>query len=144
MIRSSSHGSGNCSRSRSNASFSKSSNRGRFGKVPSWCGCGLRPVLHWSGTELNPERPFYGCPNYNTAGKRWCGLFVWADGDEEDEMDGNNHNKKSAETWKINLGWRISTMEDEIKMLKLWNGVLNFIVLLVFFVIVGYGMSNLK
>ncbi|QHO20094.1 Zinc finger GRF-type protein [Arachis hypogaea] len=32
---------------------------------PEWCGCGCRPVLRWSGTESNPNKPFYGCPNYN-------------------------------------------------------------------------------
>ncbi|MED6201465.1 hypothetical protein PIB30_095347, partial [Stylosanthes scabra] len=47
----------------------------------------MRPILRWSGMKLNPERPFYGCPNYNTTGKRWCRLFVWADGDEEVDID---------------------------------------------------------
>ncbi|MED6211152.1 hypothetical protein PIB30_070892 [Stylosanthes scabra] len=50
--------------------------RSRATRVSEWGGCGCRPVLRWSGTESNPNKPFYGCPNYNTSGKRWCRLFV--------------------------------------------------------------------
>ncbi|RYR35113.1 hypothetical protein Ahy_A10g050258 [Arachis hypogaea] len=46
---------------------------------PEWCTCGCRPVLRWSSTYSNPNKPFYGCPNYNTSGKKLCGIFVWAD-----------------------------------------------------------------
>ncbi|MED6126433.1 hypothetical protein PIB30_078377 [Stylosanthes scabra] len=83
MLGSNSVVSGSCSRSRSHGSLARSPNRARYGKVPYWCGCGMCPVLRWSGTEANPDRLFFGCPNYNTAGKRWCGLFVWADVEEE-------------------------------------------------------------
>ncbi|MED6181238.1 hypothetical protein PIB30_017629 [Stylosanthes scabra] len=58
-------GSGCSLRSRSQSSWVRTPSRGRGGKVPQWCGCGLHPVLRWLGTELNPDRPFYGCPNYN-------------------------------------------------------------------------------
>ncbi|QHN79047.1 F-box protein [Arachis hypogaea] len=61
----------------------KNAHRDRGGKVPHWCGCGLRPILRWSGTDSNSERPFYGCSNYNTTGKKWCGFFKWADVEEE-------------------------------------------------------------
>ncbi|MED6124538.1 hypothetical protein PIB30_059820 [Stylosanthes scabra] len=60
-----SQGSGCSSWSRSHSSWVRTSSRGRVSKVLQWCGCGLRPVLRWSGTEQNPDRPFYGCPNYN-------------------------------------------------------------------------------
>ncbi|MED6202531.1 hypothetical protein PIB30_106566, partial [Stylosanthes scabra] len=63
-----SQGSRCSSRSRSHSSWVRTSSRGRVSKVPQWCGCGLRPVLRWSGTEQNPDRPFYGCPNYNVSG----------------------------------------------------------------------------
>ncbi|RYR11855.1 hypothetical protein Ahy_B04g069370 [Arachis hypogaea] len=62
----------------------KNAHRDRSGKVPHWCGCGLRPILRWSGTDSNPERSFYGCSNYNTTGKRWCDFFKWADVEEEE------------------------------------------------------------
>ncbi|RYR30078.1 hypothetical protein Ahy_B01g054906 [Arachis hypogaea] len=60
--------------------------------LPNRCGCGSGPVLKWLGTEANPGRPFYGCPNYNSVGKRWCGLFMWADKvlDEEEVNDRDN------------------------------------------------------
>ncbi|MED6121899.1 hypothetical protein PIB30_034530 [Stylosanthes scabra] len=80
-----SQGSGCTSRSRSQSSWARTSSRGRRSKVPQWCGYGLRPVLKWSGTELNPNKPFYGCRKYNTCGQTWCGFFVWADDGEEDE-----------------------------------------------------------
>ncbi|RYR34721.1 hypothetical protein Ahy_A10g049722 [Arachis hypogaea] len=54
-------------------------NRNRDARLEEWCECGSRPVLRWSATESNPGRAFVGCPNYNTAGKRWCGLFLWVD-----------------------------------------------------------------
>ncbi|MED6160331.1 hypothetical protein PIB30_050522 [Stylosanthes scabra] len=82
-----SQASGSSSRSRSHRSWARSPCRVKGGKIPQWCGCGMRPVLRWSGTDLNSDRPFYGCPNYNTSGKQWCGLFVWTDG-KEDQSNG--------------------------------------------------------
>ncbi|RYR76971.1 hypothetical protein Ahy_A01g001464 [Arachis hypogaea] len=58
----------------------------KFG-VPEWCGCGCRPVLRWSGTDSNPNKPFFGCPNYNKSGKRWCRLFVWADIGQDEAVE---------------------------------------------------------
>ncbi|QHO60252.1 Zinc finger GRF-type protein [Arachis hypogaea] len=75
MLKSTSQGSGSCSRSRSHGSVARNPNRARTGKVPHWCNCGMRPVLRWSGTEANSEKPFFRCPNYNTFGKRWCEHF---------------------------------------------------------------------
>ncbi|MED6181250.1 hypothetical protein PIB30_017640 [Stylosanthes scabra] len=65
MLGNSSVTSGSHSRSRPHGSFANSQDRARSRKVPHWCGCGKRPVLRWSGTEANPERPLFGCPNYN-------------------------------------------------------------------------------
>ncbi|MED6151828.1 hypothetical protein PIB30_086112, partial [Stylosanthes scabra] len=50
---------GSSSRSRTQSAWARTSSRGGGSKLPQWCGCGLRPVLRWSGTELNPDRPFY-------------------------------------------------------------------------------------
>ncbi|MED6135904.1 hypothetical protein PIB30_051058 [Stylosanthes scabra] len=86
-----SQGSGCNSWSRSQSSWARTPSRGRASKVPQWCGCGLRPVLKWLGTVLNPDRPFYGCPKYNTSGQRWCGFFVWADGEEDKGTEGRAH-----------------------------------------------------
>ncbi|MED6142233.1 hypothetical protein PIB30_111678, partial [Stylosanthes scabra] len=116
MLGSSSVASGSHSRSRPHGSFANSQDRARSGKVPHWCGCGKRPVLRWSGTDANPKRPFFGCPNYNTIGKRWCDLFEWADYEEEDDMKYDN--KNGTELSKKNLISRISNAEDEIRKLK--------------------------
>ncbi|QHO54433.1 Zinc finger GRF-type protein [Arachis hypogaea] len=45
-------------------------NRNKESCLLEWCGCGSRPVLRWSRTDSNPGRPFMGCPNYNTIGKK--------------------------------------------------------------------------
>ncbi|RYR56499.1 hypothetical protein Ahy_A05g022196 isoform B [Arachis hypogaea] len=82
MIGSSSQGSGSSSRSRSHGTWAKTTNRIRTGKPHQWYGCGMRPVLRWSGIDANPERSFL--VSLQTAGKIWCGLFVWTD--EEDEV----------------------------------------------------------
>ncbi|RYR69752.1 hypothetical protein Ahy_A03g016303 [Arachis hypogaea] len=91
-------------------------------RVPDRCGCGSRPVLKWSGTEANPGRPFYGCPNYNlqSVGKRWCGLFMWADkvADEEEESDRGNYGFEMEE-WRMKFAWKLEKLECEVKALKL-------------------------
>ncbi|XP_015967206.1 probable galacturonosyltransferase-like 3 [Arachis duranensis] len=58
MIGSSSQGSGSSSRSRSHGTWAKTTNRIRTGKPHQWYGCGMRPVLRWSGIDANPERSF--------------------------------------------------------------------------------------
>ncbi|QHN97249.1 Zinc finger GRF-type protein [Arachis hypogaea] len=90
MLGSSSQDSGSSSRARLHGGWVKNAHHDRGGKVPHWCGCGSHPILRWSGTDSNLERPFYGCPNYNTAGKRWCGFFKWADVEEEEAIVGRN------------------------------------------------------
>ncbi|RYQ87732.1 hypothetical protein Ahy_B09g095268 [Arachis hypogaea] len=41
--------------------------RTRPSRVPERCGCGCRPVLRWSKTNTNPDKPFFCCPNYNSS-----------------------------------------------------------------------------
>ncbi|QHO24464.1 Zinc finger GRF-type protein [Arachis hypogaea] len=115
MIGSSSQGSGSSSRSRSHGMRARPTNRIRAGKLPQWCGCGMHPVLRWSGTNANPERPFLGCPNYNTTGKRWCGLFVWAD-EEEETIVGRVDSARDVDHWKMNLSWTIRDLEADVRV----------------------------
>ncbi|MED6134498.1 hypothetical protein PIB30_037548 [Stylosanthes scabra] len=122
-----SQGSGCFSRSRSHISWVRTSS-GRGSKVPQWCGCGLRPVLWWSGTEQNPDRPFYGCPNYN------------ADGEEDESTAWRAHRDTKSDQVKINLGFRVSNLEAEIRVLKCWGLGLSLLVV-VCFCIVGYGLG---
>ncbi|RYQ95176.1 hypothetical protein Ahy_B08g090237 [Arachis hypogaea] len=136
-------------------------------RLPDRSGCGNRPVLKWSGTEANPGRPFYGCPNYNVSdfylciqlaslliqfvtfllhghemwlqsvGKRWCGLFMWANKvlDEEEVNDRDNRGFE-LEEWRMKLAWKIGSLEFEIKALKLAFCVLLVIVLVVIVIVV--------
>ncbi|MED6220313.1 hypothetical protein PIB30_043671 [Stylosanthes scabra] len=129
-----------CSR-RSHGSFARSPNRSRSGNVPQWYGCGMRPVLRWSGTDANPDRPFFGCPNYNTAGNTWCGMFVWADYEEVDSLTGKKDTQNGTDFWKNNWGRRIANAEDEIRKLKRWNFVLTLIYVVLVFVMIGYIMG---
>ncbi|MED6214680.1 hypothetical protein PIB30_105630, partial [Stylosanthes scabra] len=95
-------------------STTRTPTRSRATRVPEWCGCGCRPVLRWSGTESNPNKPFFGCPNYNTSGKRWCGLFVWADVGGE-EMFGEEASTMESDQEKLNLAWRMGKLEAELR-----------------------------
>ncbi|MED6218387.1 hypothetical protein PIB30_026350 [Stylosanthes scabra] len=130
-------GSGCSSRSRGQSSWARTPSRGRASKVPKWCGCGLRPILKWLGTELNPDRPFYVCPKYNTSRQRWCGFFVWADGGEDEGTEGRANFETKVDPLKINFGNRVSKLEDELRVLKCWVLGLSFVMMVVLFGIVG-------
>ncbi|RYR54798.1 hypothetical protein Ahy_A06g030072 [Arachis hypogaea] len=62
---STSNAAGSSNNPRSFGSIMRRMNRNREARLPEWCACGSRPVLRWSGTDSNPERPFLSCPNYN-------------------------------------------------------------------------------
>ncbi|QHN78711.1 uncharacterized protein [Arachis hypogaea] len=42
------------------------------------CYCGTHAILFLSSTELNPNRLFYGCPNFKSSGSH-CKYFAWLD-----------------------------------------------------------------
>ncbi|RYR26706.1 hypothetical protein Ahy_B02g061007 [Arachis hypogaea] len=46
-------------------STTRTPSRNRASRVPERCGCEKRPVLRWSRTDTHPNKPFFGCPNYN-------------------------------------------------------------------------------
>ncbi|RYR50102.1 hypothetical protein Ahy_A07g036676 [Arachis hypogaea] len=117
MIGSSSQGSRSSSRSRSHGTWVRTTNRFRAGKLPQWCGCGMHPVLRWSDTYANPERHFFGYPNYNA--------------DEEDEAIVERvDSARDVDHWKMNLSWTIRDLEADVRVLKIWNCVLS----------IGYGL----
>ncbi|RYQ86403.1 hypothetical protein Ahy_B10g106074 [Arachis hypogaea] len=125
--------SGSQSSMRSNT---RSSSRSRASGVPQWCGCGCRPILRWSTTEANPNKSFFGCPNYNINGKRWCGLFVWADIGEED-LRGKVISTVDGDQVRVDLTWRIGKIEAEVRTQKMYILVLAlFIVFVVGFMLV--------
>ncbi|QHO10826.1 Zinc finger GRF-type protein [Arachis hypogaea] len=84
---------------------------------PEWFGYGCRPVLRWFGIESNPNKPFYGCPNYNSSGKRWCRLFVWADSGNEEQVDKPKSCGDDYEV-KMNFNWRLQRLEEDVHMQK--------------------------
>ncbi|RYR19503.1 hypothetical protein Ahy_B03g064286 [Arachis hypogaea] len=101
--------------------------RSKRSGVPEWCGCGCQPVLRWSGIDSNPNKSFFGCPNYNTSGKRWCGLFVWTDTGKDEPVEkpesyGDNHEVK------MNFNWRFRRLEEDVRNKKLVNQLLVLVV----------------
>ncbi|MED6135530.1 hypothetical protein PIB30_047343 [Stylosanthes scabra] len=133
-----SQASGNSSRSRSQSSWAKSPRRSRGGKVPQWCHCGMRLVLRWYGTDLNPDRPFYGCPKYNTSGNQWCGVFEWANCEDDENMVVRAQSETNP--MKMSLGFRVSKLEAEVRGLKIRVFVMGILMMLVLVGIVGHGL----
>ncbi|QHN86558.1 Zinc finger GRF-type protein [Arachis hypogaea] len=129
---SASNAAGSSNNPRSFGRIMRRMNRNRDSRLPEWCRCGLRPVLRWSMTDSNPGRPFVGCPNYNTVGKKWCGLFMWIDKIlEEDVMtcDGRASPSIDNEEWKMKFAWKLGRLESEVRVLKV-GGVLVFLFML--------------
>ncbi|RYR11161.1 hypothetical protein Ahy_B05g079645 [Arachis hypogaea] len=125
------HASGRSNRSSATGNWKRNNVRSRRSAIPEWCGCGCRPVLRWSRTETHPNKPFFGCPNYNTSGMNWCGLFVWTDSvqdevlvksDEEDEHGG----------MKMNIAWKVGKLETDVRNVKLMVQVLGLGVFVLF------------
>ncbi|KAF5464644.1 hypothetical protein F2P56_014705 [Juglans regia] len=56
-----------------------SSSFGKCTLAPPLCFCEVQAILRYSNTKENPERPFLGCPKYNTKGLPYCKYFKWAD-----------------------------------------------------------------
>ncbi|RYR33451.1 hypothetical protein Ahy_A10g048036 [Arachis hypogaea] len=87
--------------------------RSRASRVSDRCGCGKRPVLRWSGTDIHPDKPFFGCLNYNNSGKRWCEFFRWANVVEYDngnfEEAGAYNNEEISVSVAVRLEiWRLN------------------------------------
>ncbi|RYR26855.1 hypothetical protein Ahy_B02g061165 [Arachis hypogaea] len=135
-----SHVAGSSNRSSSTKNWRGSTTRSRQGRVPDWCGCGCRPVLRWSRTEMHPNKPFFGCPNYNTSEKTWCGLFIWADCVQE-ELHERAISRDDDGDRKMNFAWRMGKMEADIRNIKFITQVLGFGFLVV---VVFVGMALLK
>ncbi|RYR28061.1 hypothetical protein Ahy_B01g052161 [Arachis hypogaea] len=117
--------SGSSIRSTSNGYRAKTQNRSRATRVPEWCGCGCRSVLWWSGTHSHPNKPFFGCPNYNTIGKRWCGLFVWAYVGQEavpaksESLNYNDEQKMTEGALNLGVGMNLRILPSLAAVLEL-------------------------
>ncbi|RYQ83844.1 hypothetical protein Ahy_B10g102701 [Arachis hypogaea] len=71
--------------------------------------------------------PFFGCPNYNLIGKRWCGLFVWADIGQE-AVPAKSESPNYNDEQKMTEGWRLEKLESDVRSQK-------FIIKLLFVVV---------
>ncbi|RYR25899.1 hypothetical protein Ahy_B02g059927 [Arachis hypogaea] len=69
-------------------SYGRRMTRSSYEQLPKRYDCGSRLVLKWSGTDTNLGRSCFGCPNYNSVDKRWCGLFIWANKVQDEEVSG--------------------------------------------------------
>ncbi|RYR50474.1 hypothetical protein Ahy_A07g037082 [Arachis hypogaea] len=114
---SASNAAGSSNNPRSFGSIMRRMNRNRDSHLPEWCRCG---------------RPFVGCPNYNTVGKKWCGLFMWIDKILEKDVitcDGRASPSIDNEEWKMKFAWKLGRLESEVKVLNV-GGVLVFVFML--------------
>ncbi|RYR28793.1 hypothetical protein Ahy_B01g052974 [Arachis hypogaea] len=99
----------------------RTQSRSRRSGVPEWCGCGCRPVL---------------------SGKRWCGLFVWADTGQDEPVEkpksyGDNHEVK------MNFDWRLGRLEEDVRNQKLVNQLLVLVVsVLIVLIIILYSLNE--
>ncbi|RYR34664.1 uncharacterized protein LOC127742889 [Arachis duranensis] len=116
-----------------------SRSRNKASRVPDRCGCGKRPVLRWSGTDAHPDKPFFGCPNYNCSGKRWCGFFRWADVVEDENGNFEEAAAYNNEEISLSVAVRIGNLEAELRSQKYviqMLGLLNLFLLVVVVVVI--------
>ncbi|RYR12007.1 hypothetical protein Ahy_B04g069521 [Arachis hypogaea] len=127
----------------STRSTTRMRSRTRPSQVLERCGCGCRPVLRWSETTTNPNKLFFGCPNYNTRGKIWCEFFLWADDvEEEEEHEGRvDTTAVDNEQVRVNLAWKIEKLEAEVRTQK---SMIQFLGIMVFFTVVAVLIMTLK
>ncbi|RYQ88094.1 hypothetical protein Ahy_B09g095501 isoform B [Arachis hypogaea] len=114
-----SHASRRSNRSSATRNWRGNSVRSRHSAIPEWCGCGCRSVLRWSGTESHPNKPFFGCPNYNADSVQ---DEVPLKSDEEDEHGG----------MKMNIAWKVEKLEADVRNVKLMVQVLGLGVFVLF------------
>ncbi|RYR28538.1 hypothetical protein Ahy_B01g052683 [Arachis hypogaea] len=115
-------------------------------QVPEWCGCGKRPMLRWSRTEIHPNKSFFGCPNYNSSGRRWCGFFRWTDIVEDDKGNLEDTVAYNNEEVSVGLALRIGNLEAELRTQKYMIQMLGllFFSLLVVVLVVMIDFSKIE
>ncbi|KAL1291945.1 mitochondrial import receptor subunit TOM20 isoform X1 [Arachis ipaensis] len=112
--------------SHSHGSYASSSSmRKRRKNDEETCFCGLKTLIKKSGTSQNSNRLFHTCPRYRKGSH--CNFFKWV---EENEhvvvVEGPKGVLKTDveveidyENWKVKLAWRISSLEAEVRVLKM-------------------------
>ncbi|XP_057745203.1 uncharacterized protein At4g04775-like [Arachis stenosperma] len=91
------------------------------------CNCGIHAILFMSSTKSNPNRLFFGCPNFKIA-QGGCKYFQWLDEyvslfEEEQINDGSPYvrNRKQnnfldADVW---MEEKVTKLEDRVSGLEL-------------------------
>ncbi|XP_035545098.1 uncharacterized protein LOC118348188 [Juglans regia] len=77
------------------------------------CFCKVDATLRYSCTPRNPERPFLGCPKYNTEGLPYCKFFKWADSNQEIEFHLQERNNDLLRREK-----EVEKMLDDVEKMK--------------------------
>ncbi|XP_061349467.1 uncharacterized protein At4g04775-like [Gastrolobium bilobum] len=92
----------------SSSSFGSRSERRRAALL---CKCGRNNVVYTSKTIRNPNRSFFGCPNFKEK-KPHCNFFTWVDDATSDTME--------LEDWRINkLKLNVAEMEFNLNFLDI-------------------------
>ncbi|QHN79466.1 Zinc finger GRF-type protein [Arachis hypogaea] len=120
-----SHASRRSNHSSATGNWKRNKVHSRRSAVPEWCGYGCRPVLRWSRMESHPNKPFFGCSNYNMSaftGGNSVQDEVPLKSDEEDEHSG----------MKMNIAWKVGKLEADVRNVKLMVQVLGLGVFVLF------------
>ncbi|QHO02058.1 uncharacterized protein DS421_13g420590 [Arachis hypogaea] len=103
---------------------SSSSMRKRRMKMDRTCFCRLKTVIKKSSTLENPGRLFHTCPRYGKGSH--CNYFSWVDDNEYDAFEVANGGAEAEfevesdyEDWKVKLGWRMGSLEAEVRVVKM-------------------------
>ncbi|XP_061347950.1 uncharacterized protein At4g04775-like [Gastrolobium bilobum] len=100
----------NISSGRGSSSSSFGSRSGRR-RVAPLCKCGRHNVVYTSKTIRNPNKSFFGCPNFKEK-KPHCNFFTWVDDATSDTME--------LEDWTINkLELNVAEMEFKLNFLDM-------------------------
>ncbi|RYR12709.1 hypothetical protein Ahy_B04g070112 isoform B [Arachis hypogaea] len=99
--------------------------RKRRMKMDRTCFYGLKTVIKKSETLENPERLFYTCPRYRKGSH--CNYFSWVDDNEYEAFEVVNGGAEAEfevesdyEDWKVKLGWRMGSLEAEVRVVKMF------------------------
>ncbi|QHN86725.1 uncharacterized protein DS421_16g548700 [Arachis hypogaea] len=90
--------------------------------VASRCNCGIHAILFMSSTQSNPNRLFFGCPNFKTA-ESHCKYFLWLDEyvllfEEEqindDSLYGQNPKQNHLLDAAVSMEKKLTKLEDKV------------------------------
>ncbi|QHO05720.1 uncharacterized protein DS421_14g448510 [Arachis hypogaea] len=91
------------------------------------CNCGIHAILFMSSTQSNPNRLFFGCPNFKIA-ESHCKYFLWLDEYvslfEEEQINygslyGRNPKQNHLLDAAISMEEKVTKLEDRVSGLEL-------------------------